>query len=94
MQQFHLLNKALRNIFTKLTHRACNSPRITADLMQTCPFIRVGQDRQGPHPYFTRRTEILRGGIMKVEPAGLGSSTSTSILPAPNEHRPVRDRNP
>ena len=26
MQQFHLLNKTLRNIFTKLTHRACNSP--------------------------------------------------------------------
>ena len=26
MQQFHLLNKALRNIVTKLTHRACNSP--------------------------------------------------------------------
>ena len=26
MQQFHLLNKTLRSIFTKLTHRACNSP--------------------------------------------------------------------
>ena len=29
MQQFHLLNKTLRNIFTKLTHRACNSPSAT-----------------------------------------------------------------
>ena len=28
MQQFHLLNKTLRSIFTKLTHLTCNSPRI------------------------------------------------------------------
>ena len=26
MQQFHLLNKTLRSIFTKLTHLTCNSP--------------------------------------------------------------------
>ena len=31
MQQFHLLNKALRNIVTKLTHRACNSPECFSD---------------------------------------------------------------
>ena len=30
MQQFHLLNKTLRSIFTKLTHRACNSPALLA----------------------------------------------------------------
>ena len=28
MQQFHLLNKTLRSIFTKLTHLTCNSPRL------------------------------------------------------------------
>ena len=32
MQQFHLLNKTLRSIFTKLTHRACNSPWINRPL--------------------------------------------------------------
>ena len=32
MQQFHLLNKTLRSIFTKLTHRACNSPTYRNEL--------------------------------------------------------------
>ena len=78
MQQFHLLNKTLRSIFTKLTHRACNSPRLLSFLTR--------RGRRVYRPLVGHRTDLAfldalldRGKGGRCEPAGWGVATEAQV---------------
>ena len=72
MQQFHLLNKTLRSIFTKLTHRACNSPPATGRATDE-PTDQPSQNRRaeplptppGPVPQLPSVTKALPPHLYK-----------------------------
>ena len=79
MQQFHLLNKTLRNIFTKLTHRACNSPlcRAKSDIF-AFPALLVVPEGRSPSRLAWWQTK----SVDRVDEVGQPSwpSRSTEVL--------------